>query len=350
MGKFKKELKPKEGAEELQIGSWLLPPDKIEKTDDTENSGKKEEWEDQTVYIDMDSLRANGRNAYSVEDLEEMADAIVMAGGILQNLIVKPADADGIYEITTGERRWRGAMLAREQERYPAEYGNKVPCVIRDPRDVALPLSDESKEMFSILVTNQYREKTDGDIFMEIREWKKIFSELRKQGTEYLALKRFADTEAGMETDGIDQEEKEPAGAGIQIKGVPTRELVGRQMGISTGQVSRFENVEKNASEAVLESLMRDEITLGEAESLVSLPEPEQEELLEKKEQTGSIPKEQIRKKQEERQEKIRFPKEKFMADTQSLMALIGDGGRELTEEQYKKYQKCMAQLRKIFE
>lgn len=346
MGKFKKELKPKEGSEELQIGSWLLPSEKTEKTDPAENSTEKGKREDQTVYIDMDRLQANGRNAYSVEDLEEMADAIVMAGGILQNLIVKPADEDGYYEITTGERRWRGAMLARKQGRYPEEYGNKVPCVIRDPKDVALPLSDESKEMFSILVTNRYREKTDGDIFMEIREWKKIFSELRKQGTEYLALKRFADTE----TDGADQEEKEPAEAGIQIKGVPTRELVGRQMGISTGQVSRFENVEKNASEAVLQSLMRDEISLGEAEDLVSLPESEQDELLEKKEQTGVLPKEQIRKKQEERKEKIPFSKEIFVSDTQSLIALIGDNGMELTEEQYKKYQKCMTQLKKIFE
>ena len=177
------------------------------------------------VYIDMDKIRPNSRNQYEMTEIEEMAGMIKLAGGILQNLIVKPMDEEGYYVLTTGERRWRGARLLRDRNEYPAIFDNKVPCVIQDPVEIELPLNDEDKENFAILVTNQYRVKTDAILYMEMLQWKRIISNLKKAGVEYLP-KEF----------GSDQE--------IKLKGKRTRELVAEQMNLSTGQVARFEKIE----------------------------------------------------------------------------------------------------------
>lgn len=212
-----------------------------------------------TVYIDMRKIQPNERNMYEMSEIEKLADMIKMSGGILQNLIVKPADENGMYTLTTGERRWRAANYLRERGEYPPEWDNTVPCTVVDPQSVSLPLSDEAKEDFAILVTNQYRNKTDGETYMEIMKWRKIFSELRKQGVEFLA------------SDPESQKEE------VQIKGIKTRKLVADQVGISTGQVSRFEDVEKHGSDKVVEMLMRDDIDLSTAEKLTKLPRQDQE-------------------------------------------------------------------------
>lgn len=212
-----------------------------------------------TIYIDMMKIQPNERNMYEMSEIEKLADMIKMSGGILQNLIVKPADENGMYTLTTGERRWRAANYLRERGEYPAELNNTVPCTVIDPLAINLPLSDEQKEDFAILVTNQYRNKSDGETYMEIVKWRKIFSELRKQGMEYLA----SDPETGKPE--------------VKIKGTKTRNLVADQMGISTGQVSRYEDVEKRGSEKVMEMLMRDEIDLSTAEKLSKLPNEEQD-------------------------------------------------------------------------
>lgn len=215
-----------------------------------------------TVYIDMRKIQPNERNMYEMSEIEKLADMIKMSGGILQNLIVKPADENGMYMLTTGERRWRAANYLRERGEYPSELDNMVPCTVVDPQTINLPLSDEAKEDFAILVTNQYRNKTDGETYMEIMKWRKIFSELRKQGVEFLA----SDPESGTQE--------------VQIKGIKTRKLVADQVGISTGQVSRYEDVEKHGSDRIMEMLMRDDIDLSTAEKLTKLPRQDQEEVV----------------------------------------------------------------------
>lgn len=234
------------------------------KVDMPEQSEAMEEkkTEKGTVYIDMRQIKPNDRNMYEMSDIEKLADMIKMSRGILQNLIVKPADEDGMYTLTTGERRWRAANYLRERGEYPPELNNTVPCTVVDPQTIALPLSVDAKEDFAILVTNQYRNKSDGETYMEIMKWRNIFSELRKQGVEFLA----SDPETGKQE--------------VQIKGIKTRKLVADQVGISTGQVSRYEDVEKRGSDKVMEMLIKDDIDLSTAEKLIKLPQQDQEEVV----------------------------------------------------------------------
>jgi ParB family transcriptional regulator, chromosome partitioning protein len=62
------------------------------------------------------------RRNFAPDELESLANSIRQKG-ILQPLIVRPALAEGTYEIVAGERRWRAAQIAQLHE---------VPVLVRD--------------------------------------------------------------------------------------------------------------------------------------------------------------------------------------------------------------------------
>lgn len=80
---------------------------------------------DRTVPIEK--LRANPnqpRRTFTQDALNELS-ASIKEKGILQPLIVRPADG-GMYEIVAGERRWRAAQLAQLHD---------VPVLVRELDD-----------------------------------------------------------------------------------------------------------------------------------------------------------------------------------------------------------------------
>lgn len=338
VGKFKRNFgEPKDNEEEVQLGMGLL--------NDVSKSMVTEIKQD-TIYIDMDRLKPNAMNEYSISDIEEMGEAIKMAGGILQNILVKPADEDGYYTITTGERRWRGAKWLKEKGDYPKELSNRVPCTIMEPNEINLPLSSENKELFSILVTNKYREKTDGDRLMEMRRWKEIFAELRKNGVEYLNMKGGA---------GITEDTEEPTPEvqeeqGIRIKGERTRQLVANQMGVSTGTISRFEKVEKKASPTVLEGLLSNKMDLSTAEQFAKMPEEKQEHLMQEFDSKEKITTKDVQDYQINPQ-KIKCKKEDVVAEIRQILEEVEKFESdliEMSEADYSKLIKNIHQIKKI--
>lgn len=284
----------------------------------------------ETVYIDMDRLRPNSKNEYKMSEIEKLSSMIKLAGGIWQNIIVKPADSHGYYTITTGERRWRAAQLLRDKGEYPEKLGNTVPCTIKNPDEIDLPIDDDAKEDFSILVTNQYRTKTDSELFMEMRKWKNIISKLRKAGVKYLPS-------------GYDDE-----GEPVQIQGNPTRTLIADQLGVSTGQVSRMEQVDKYANEELLDLFLKDELNLSATEKVSKLSSDDQETVVEHiKHNPETSVDDAIRKTTQK--ERIKVKSSDLESQVQSILSLFTDGEKELTLIEYQKYEKAMRQLRKIF-
>lgn len=290
-----------------------------------------EEEKNNTVYIDMDHLRPNKRNEYKMTDIENLSAMIKLSGGILQNLIIRPDEEEGYYIITTGERRWRAARLLRDKGEYPKELGNKVPCTIRDPEKINLPLDREAKEDFSILVTNQYRDKTDGEMFMEIKKWKEIIGKLRAAGVEYLP--------AGY-NDGEGEE--------LQIRGTKTRDLVAAQLGVSNRQVTRFEGVEKHGSEKLMDMLITDKMNLSAAESLAKLDTKDQNKILEEiqEENPGNITK-AVKEKVKKQEKRITVQKEEIATDMKAIVDLV-EQEIVLTASFYKRYKKAVEQISQI--
>lgn len=80
------------------------------------------------TVLPIDRLAPNPqqpRRDFATEDLDSLANSIRQKG-ILQPLIVRPAQTEGTYEIVAGERRWRAAQIAQLHE---------VPVLVRDYDD-----------------------------------------------------------------------------------------------------------------------------------------------------------------------------------------------------------------------
>jgi ParB/RepB/Spo0J family partition protein len=80
----------------------------------------------QTVNLSqLTESPSNPRKTFNAEALQELAESI-RAVGILQPLLVRPAAADGVFEIVAGARRFRAARLAES---------DTVPIRIREMTD-----------------------------------------------------------------------------------------------------------------------------------------------------------------------------------------------------------------------
>lgn len=280
-------------------------------------------------YIDMDLIDRNSKNDYSIEGIEQLAQMIKLSGGIEQPLIVYQKE-NGRYDLTTGERRWLAAKWLRDHGEW--KQGNAVPCVVKDPRKIDLPLSDDLKEMFSILVTNQYRDKTDGDKLLEMRKWKSIFDELRKNGVEYATF-----------MSGEGEESR-------KIKGEKTRILVAEQMNETPAQIGRLEKLDKHGSDELVKAVLDNRLTLSTAETVMEMPPEAQTKFLSETEGEKEVSTKKAKEYKAQVEEKITLDSEDFICDIKEIQEKLSEGKITLTESQHKKYKKCIAQLAKILQ
>ena len=82
------------------------------------------------IELPLDAIRPNPdqpRAAIAPEALQALATSIAESG-LVQPVVVRPAEEDGVYELIAGERRWRAARLA---------HLARIPAVVRqaDPRE-----------------------------------------------------------------------------------------------------------------------------------------------------------------------------------------------------------------------
>lgn len=192
-------------------------------------------------YISYTDISANEKNkSYSVDGIDELKQNILL-NGLEQPLVVKKEN--GKYILLTGHRRF---FAMKELIKSNEIDSPLIPCIVKNPNENNLPISDYSKEMLSILSTNLVREKTQSDLMFEVAEWKKIFNELRDNGVEYV--------------DFLDK----------KINGIKTRELISEATGLSQGQISKIENIENNASEDIKEDIKKGKLSINQASELIS--------------------------------------------------------------------------------
>ncbi|MEG2821278.1 MAG: ParB/RepB/Spo0J family partition protein [Lachnospiraceae bacterium] len=319
MGKFKGEMFG--NSQPIKLGAGLL-----------NNASKGLAVEKMEIeYIEIDKILPNKKNEFSMSAIEELAQLINLNKGLEQPLVVREPNEEGEYILLTGHRRLAAIKLLQQQGKW---IMGVVPCKIKDLNNIDLPLDIETKEMFSILVTNQYREKTDGDILLEIREWKKIFSELREKGIDCIPLK-------------IDENGNEEPRT---IKGERTRTLVAEQMHMKPAQVGRFEKVENQGSEKLLDAVLDNRISLSAAEAVIEMPKEEQNKFMQKTHDKKEITTQDAQKHKEKSEEKVEISSDMFQMSIQGIKDKLLNREMHLTESQYDKYQKCIRQLEKIFQ
>ena len=196
-------------------------------------------------YVDYNRIRTSSKNEWSMEEesIKELAE-LIKDVGLLNPPIVRQQGDD--YVIVAGERRYRAIGYLIQQRAWDVHKPVKVN--IFSPDMIDLPLTDEQKEDYVRLAENAgQRGKTDGDLFLQMKGYQKIYSELRKKG---------------------------------ELSGIKTRKLLENDMKISGSKIAQFQKIENRGSEALKNALLEDKVTVSTGVKIADMPVEEQEEFI----------------------------------------------------------------------
>lgn len=242
--------KGQDSKETVSVGAGLL------------NAASKELEADllKIVQIRREDIEVSQNNFYSIANIDSLKQSIVTIG-LKQPLMVHKKD-NGKYKLLGGERR----LTALDELIAEGKWNQPIPCVVQDYDKVKMPVSDEMKEMYCIITTNrEQRDYTDADLANEIKELRKLYAELRKSGADDIII--------GIGEDGNEIKKI--------IKGVKTKNLIAKDLKISSGRVASFDKVENNGSEELKQALSENRISIVAAEEALKLSKEEQKRLLE---------------------------------------------------------------------
>ncbi|MBE6101497.1 MAG: hypothetical protein E7200_05255 [Selenomonas ruminantium] len=138
--------------------------------------------------LPIGKLIPNPANAYSMSGIEELADSILLAGRVLQNLVVKPADENGNYMIISGHRRHLASKML--VERGHNEFAT-VSALVENERNETL------QELMLIYTNSTARELTDAEKMRQATRATELLKELKEKG-EFGGKGRIRDAVAKM--------------------------------------------------------------------------------------------------------------------------------------------------------
>lgn len=172
----------------------------------------------EAVRLPIDKLYPDSANAkiYSVDSIEELADSIELAGGVLHNLVVREPDKDGRYQIISGERRWTACKHLVEQGK--EQYG-EVGCLIEHVHD------EDTLQLMLVLANSTARQLTDAEKMRQAEALTAVLTRMRKEG---------------------------------KVQG-RVRDIVGKMLKTTSGQLARYHAIQAN-----LQGGLRDKFERGE--------------------------------------------------------------------------------------
>lgn len=172
----------------------------------------------EAVRLPISKLYPDPANAkiYSIESIEELADSIELAGGVMHNLVVREQDTDGRYQIISGERRWTACKYLVEHGK--EQYG-EVGCLIEHVHD------EDTLQLMLVLANSTARQLTDAEKMRQAEALTAVLTRMRKEG---------------------------------KVQG-RVRELVGKMLKTTSGQLARYHAIQAN-----LQGGLRDRFERGE--------------------------------------------------------------------------------------
>lgn len=189
------------------------------------------------IRLDYEKVIVTGQNKYSMNEIEELAAGIEMAGGLHEPLIL--GRVNGEYWLASGHRR-RAAIEMLVQG--GADHFRIVDCRYKD--------MTEAEFQIHLLIGNTFnRHYTDYDKMIEAEEWKKALKAAQKE--KLLILER----------------------------GERVRDYVARIMGTSAAVIGDYNRINKNAVPEVKEQFEKGEMGVTAAAAASQLPENEQKEI-----------------------------------------------------------------------
>nr|WP_294490620.1 DUF3850 domain-containing protein [uncultured Anaerosporobacter sp.] len=189
------------------------------------------------VRLDPRKLVPSEQNFYSMTDIEELADNMLLVGQ-LQEIVV--GRVNGVDKIIVGHRRTLAAVL--NQDRGHAEF-NLVDCKMKE--------MTETMFMLTLLSANAFnRNMTDWELIEQARLFKEYLQKAKEEG--------------------------------IEIPG-KMRDYIASAMGVSTGKMGQIEKINNSLCEEGKEALKKGEMSFDKAYNTARLPEREQKAVIEDK-------------------------------------------------------------------
>lgn len=265
----------------------------------------------EVTWIARSLILKNERNGYVVGDIDSLA-ADIKHGGLAQPLEVYPCK-NGKYKLLTGERR----LTALDKLIENGDWTTDIPCFVRELEEYKLNLSDASKEMYALIRTNRFnRNKTDADLLFETTELKKIVEEMRKNGEKELWF--------GEETESVELSGR-------------TREIVGKALNISNGQIAKIETITKKGIPQVVEAIKDQRMNIAAGYLLSSLSAADQEEFM-RMHHTGEILSSDVKSYAElleTRKRTDQIPeKDEWMPDQELVQSRNGKKQKEISDNE----------------
>ena len=195
------------------------------------------EKEFKEIRLDYEKIVVTDQNKYSMNEIDELAAGIELAGGLHEPLIL--GRVNGQYLLASGHRR-RAAieMLVQGGE----ERFRVVNCRYKDMTEIEFRLH--------VLIGNTFnRHYTDYDKMIEAQEWKNTLKAAQKE--KLLILEH----------------------------GERVRDYVARMMGTSAAVVGDYNRINKNATPEIKEQFKDGAIGVTAAAAASQLPEEEQKEI-----------------------------------------------------------------------
>ena len=136
--------------------------------------------------VPIEDIVRNEQNEYSIEGIDSLA-ASIHDVGLRQPIEVKRLP-DGTYQLIGGERRLTAMqkLLKEGDNRW-----QMVPCIVTNPPELDLPISNELKELYALTTTNaEQRTKNDHDKMLDIQAMRKIYTALKEAGYPLVEYQR----------------------------------------------------------------------------------------------------------------------------------------------------------------
>lgn len=189
------------------------------------------------IRLDYEQITVTRHNKYSMDEIEELAAGIEMAGGLHEPLIL--GRINGEYWLASGHRR-RAAidMLVKGG----SERFRMVDCRVKD--------MTETEFRIHVLIGNAFnRHYTDYDKMIEAEEWKSALKEAQRE--KLLILEH----------------------------GERVRDYVARIMGTSAAVIGDYNRINKNAVPEIKQQFEAGTIGVTAAAAASQLPEDEQKDI-----------------------------------------------------------------------
>ena len=188
------------------------------------------------------------KTVYSVENIEELADAIEIAGGVLHNLVVRAADETGKYMIISGERRWTACQLLVNEKRM--EQFAEVNCLIENEHD------EDMLDLMLMLTNSTARQLTDAEKMRQAERMTDILNRMKEQN-------------------------------GLEGR---VRDIVGKMLQMSSGQLARYHAIAKNLQNEDLKQAFQDgRLKVSAAYEASQLSEEGQQKVADKLQEEGTV-------------------------------------------------------------